>query len=130
VNELGDCLILWEPSLGWDLGCHNGMIKEWEDHVVKAKKPSGGNNNWTWAGWKKLEWSLFSALDSTMRRGGKNRWGSSLSFSPHIVCCLQSLAQRNVIKVLEEGGSIAFSLNFPFPLEEIFLPPTLNLCSC
>jgi len=38
-----------------------------------------------------------------MRRGGKNRWGSSLSFSPHIVCCLQSLTQRNVNKGVGGG---------------------------
>jgi len=31
------------------------MAREWEDHVVKAKRLVGGNNNRTWAGWRKLE---------------------------------------------------------------------------
>jgi hypothetical protein len=31
------------------------MPGEWENHVLKAKSLAGGNNNQTWARWKKLE---------------------------------------------------------------------------
>ncbi len=60
-----------------------------------------------------------------MKRGGKNRCGSNLSFFLHIVSCIQSLFKGTSTKALEEGGLITFSFNFPFPLEAIFhLPPS------
>ncbi len=106
------------------------MVREWEDHVVKAKRLVGGNNNRTWAGWRKLEWSSFSASNSTKRRGGKNRWGSSLSFSPHIVCCLQNLVQRNLNKGVGGGRFGHYFLQLSLSLASEFPPPTLNMCSC
>ncbi len=129
MNELGNCLILRGLGSGWDLGCYNGMPWEWEDHVVKVRRLVGINNSWTWSGWRKLEWSMFSALDSTMRRGGKNKCDGSPSFSPHIVCCLQSLAQRNLNKGVKGGRFGHFLLQLPLSLQNDFSPPTFNMCS-
>jgi len=130
VNGLQNCLILWRLNPGWNLSYHNGMLGEWEDHVVKVGSLTGGNNNWIWVGWRKLEWSLSNAPNSTKKRGGKNKQGSSLSFSPHIVCCLYSLVQRNFNKGVKGGRFGHFLLQLSLSLESHFLPPTLNLCFC
>jgi len=106
------------------------MPREWEDRVVETRSHIGGNNNRTWVRWRKLEWSLSNALNSTRRRGGKNRWSSSPYFSPHIIRCLQSLAQRNLNKGIGGGRFGHFLLQLSLSLGTHFLPPTLNLCSC
>jgi hypothetical protein len=64
---------------------------------------------------------MSSALDTTRRRGGKNMWGRNFFFlSSH-----RYLSTKSGSKASEEGGSITFSFNFPFPLEAIFrLPPS------
>ncbi len=68
---------------------------------------------------------MSSALDSTNRRGGKNMWGSSLSFSFTLSIVYKLSFKRTSIKTSEEGGLITFSFDFPFPLEIIFhLPPS------
>ncbi len=57
-------------------------------------------------------------------------WGNSLSFSPHIVCCLQSLAQRNLNKGVRGGRFGHFLFQLSFSLRSDFSPLTFNLCSC
>jgi hypothetical protein len=54
VDELGDCFIF--QGQVWDEVLVATMERpcEWEDPMVKARMPTGGNNNWTWVGWKKL----------------------------------------------------------------------------
>ncbi len=98
--------------------------------MVKVRRFVGGNNNQIWVGWRKLEWSLLSALDSTRRKGWEEHmWGNNPSFSPHIVYCLQSLVQRNLNKGVGEGRFSHFFLQLSFSLGNDFLPPTFNLCS-
>ncbi len=81
--------------------------------------------------WKKLEWSMFNASDSTRRKGEKNMRGSSPSFSPHIVCCLQNLVQRNLNKGVKGGRFNHFFLQLSLSLgsdffashpQHVFLP--------
>jgi hypothetical protein len=54
VDELGNCLIF--QGQVWDEVLVATMERpcEWEDPMVKARTPIGGNNNRTWVGWKKL----------------------------------------------------------------------------
>ncbi len=136
MNELGNCFIFWGPSPKKNLGGHNGRPWEWEDVVLKSKRLARGKSNWTWAGWRKLEWSLLGVLDSTRRRGGKNWWGNSLSFSPHILYCLQtcSLVQKNLYKGLliyiGRRSLHSFLLQFSLCLKNNFIFCTLNLYSC
>jgi len=133
VNELGDCFILQGPSLGSNLSCHNGRPWEWEDPVVKAKKPVRGKNNWTWARWR--NWNDPYWMDSTKRKGKNNLWDSSSSISLHILCCLQtySFVQRNLNKgvlICIGGGRFNyFLLQLSLPFGSTFPPPTLDLCS-
>ncbi len=125
MNGLRDRLILWGLGLGWDHGCHNGMLREWEDHVVEARSLIGGNNNRTWVEWRKLKWSFI--VFRTSPRGGVGRINGVVA----IFSLLTSLVVYRVwlkgtsTKVWEERGSITFSFNFSFPLEAIFyLPPS------
>ncbi len=130
MNVLRDCFILWGPGSGWNFIYHNGMLGKWEDNVVETRSHAGGNNNQTWVGWRKLEWSLSNAPNSTMRRGGNNRWGSSPFFSPHIIHYLQSLVQRNLNKGIGGGRLGHFLLQLSLSFRSHFQPPTLNPCSC
>jgi hypothetical protein len=66
---------------------------------------------------------MSSALDSTRRRGGKNKWGSSHFYSPHIVSCLQSLAQRNLHKGVKRGRFGHFLLQLSLSFGGHFPPP-------
>jgi hypothetical protein len=71
---------------------------------------------------------MSNVSESIRRRGGKSKWGSSLSFFPHIIYYPHNLAKRNLNKGIKGGRFGHFLLQFSLSLGSDFSPPTFNLC--
>ncbi len=72
---------------------------------------------------------MFNAIDSTMRRGGKNMWGNKPSFFLHIIYYLQILVQINFNKGVGGRRFDHFFLQLSFSLGSDFTLPIFNVAT-